>query len=62
MFEVLQSKHTPEGILDDLDNLGEAPPLSTIDISQEIVERVATTMGELQVLGVDASQLQLWLR
>ena len=62
MFEVLQSKHTPGGILDDLDNLGEAPPLSIIYISQATVERVATTMGELQVLGVDASQLQLWLR
>ena len=51
VVEVLRSKHPPESIPDDLDDLGEAPPLPAVDISQEIVERVAKTMGELLVQG-----------
>ena len=63
VVEVLRSKHPPERILDDFDDLGEAPPLPKLDISQEIVERVAKTMGGATGPGgVDASQLQLWLK
>ena len=63
MVEVLWSKHFPKLILDDLDDLGEAPPLSIIDISQEIVEKISKTMeGAADPGYMDASQLQVWLK
>ena len=51
VVEVLWSKHLPERMPDDLDDLGVATPLPIVDISQEIVERVAKKLEELQDKG-----------
>ena len=61
VVDVPQGKYPAKCIPENLDNLGEIPPLPTVDISQEIVERVATTIGGA-VCPVDGSQLQLWLK
>ena len=44
--DVLHSKHPPESILEELKDMGVTPPLSHIDILQEIVEEVFKKMGE----------------
>ena len=61
----LQSKQLPEKVpaKADLEEYGDPLPLLTLDISENMVEKVAQTMGGRAGPGsIDASQLKIWLK
>ena len=60
---MLQSKHQDEQILVDLDENRDPPPLTLLNICQEMLERMAHIIeGGTRSEGVNVSQLQLWLK
>ena len=61
VVDVLRSKFPSEHISEILDIYWDPPNLPTLDISKEMVEKVAHTMG-VGLEGVNISKLQLLLK